>query len=194
MSAARNVTEACCNPSTRDLSNRSIGHSVVPEIHLSDSQQVNDEFSGTSKRLRTFSRKQCFRPNTDKLSFSKYAPASPSPLSSSPDSRSGSPVRPSSHLPINHFQMTRSGGSAKHQHIGFCPIHGIGLTRDSNNSHSGDSEVESSLTSFEKKMPSQLLYTGIRSNLERTTNFRRHSWIWYDTFFFIFVEAISDNT
>jgi len=176
MSAANKMTETYFTTPTRAPNS----HTIVPTIHLTDSPQNNDEFSNTSrttKRLRGFPRKQYFRPHADNSAFTKCASVSPSPLSSSPDSRSGSPIRLTSRFPVNHVQVTRTGGNIKHQHIGFCPIsHGQGLTGDSSDEHSGDSEVESHLNSTGKVQFPLLLHPALR--IDKSTNFRRHSCIW----------------
>ena len=178
MSAANKVTETRFSTTA---SRPPKSHGIVPTIHLTDSQQHKDDFTKvsnhTTKKLRSFPRKQYFRPHVDNSAFRKNASVSPSPLSSSPD-RSESPTKLHPRLPVKPVQVLHTEGNANHKHVGFCPITDGSKSTDSSDENSGDSEVKNPLASSEKLPFSRLLHPCLRPNIEKSANFRRHSWIW----------------
>ena len=175
MSGSGNMPGTCSSSSVRISQNMNI-----PSIQVHNSSPTNGDVISTSpKRLRPFPKRQYFRPYCDSSSTGKNPIVSPSPLSSSPDTRPDSPVRINSTHSTNHVQTNRSGsGTSKQQYVGFRPLpHGAGSAGDSSDEHSGDSEIET-LVGSAREAFYQRLHPALRANLEKASQFRRHSWIW----------------
>lgn len=179
MSSSGNMPVSCSSSAVRIPQNVN----NIPSIQVLSSTLGNSDAMSTSpKRLRPFPKKQFYKPYVENSSTGKNPNVTPSPLSSSPDTRSDSPVRLNSVHPLNLVQSNRSGaGTGKQSFIGFHPVpRGTGSAGDSSDEHSGDSEIEtlSGSENLAREAFYQRLHPALRANLEKASQARRHSWIW----------------
>ena len=148
----------------------------VPNIQLTEASPPNNDILLPSKLFRSVSKRQYFRPRGES-SIGIHAHAHPSPLSSSPESRSQSPFRPKVRYSntSHHVSITRVGPNVKSQHVGYIN----GSTGDSSNDMSEEAEAETVVGSDGKESNFSRLQPWHRSKLNKNLQFRRHSWIWY---------------